>query len=564
MEWIDYRTLPPAAGGFSELFFDYVYDYEKVRQFFPTNFRENDSFESVMKGIDGAHVDRRTLEEVLTEQNSTGAESSRTGENIRLLGKEGTYAVVTGQQVGLFGGPLYTLYKAITAIALAQKLTMKFPGKNFVPVFWIEGEDHDFQEMNHISVLDQENLPLRIEYLPGGIMPEKNVGAVGEMVFDETIRTTIDRLESSLARTEYTPPLVAALRECYAPGATFNRAFQAWLNRMLPGTGLVFLTPNHPRLKKLLSPLFTRELQEFPRFSQMVISRSAELERRYHAQVKPKSINLFLFHKGGRYLIEPRESDFSLKGTRAFFTKEQLLQIAAETPEQLSPNVVLRPLCRRSFRNRLPCTTAAAVRGPGDPATGHIPAGEPLARADEPPARDGKVRARAPGIPGRYREGHCKSRGTDIGDQAGCALRKRHEDAARRARRAEIRPERNRPDASRRARERLIQDRREYRRAQGEVGRGPEEAERNGSTSDRKSGIRAPPGREPPGERAEPCVLHEQVRGGAHGSRTGSTSRASSTRYSNRSPALSAPPPPACALTRQPAFRAQAGSSPRN
>jgi uncharacterized protein YllA (UPF0747 family) len=194
-----------------------------VRQFFPSNFRENDSFESVIKGIDGGHVDRRTLGEVLTEQNSTGAESPRTGENIRLLGKEGTYAVVTGQQVGLFGGPLYTLYKAITAIALAQKLTMKFPGKNFVPVFWIEGEDHDFQEMNHISVLDQENLPLRIEYLPGGIMPEKNVGAVGEMVFDETIRTTIDRLESSLARTEYTPPLVAALRECYAPGATFNR-----------------------------------------------------------------------------------------------------------------------------------------------------------------------------------------------------------------------------------------------------------------------------------------------------------------------------------------------------
>jgi bacillithiol biosynthesis cysteine-adding enzyme BshC len=361
MEWIDYRTLPPAAGGFSELFFDYVYDYEKVRQFFPTNFRENDSFESVMKGIDGAHVDRRTLEEVLTEQNSTGAESSRTGENIRLLGKEGTYAVVTGQQVGLFGGPLYTLYKAITAIALAQKLTMKFPGKNFVPVFWIEGEDHDFQEMNHISVLDQENVPLRIEYLPAGVMPEKNVGAVGEMVFDETIRTSIDKLESSLARTEYTSPLLAALRDCYAPGATFNRAFQAWLNRMLPGTGLVFLIPHHPRLKKLLSPLFTRELQEFPRISQMVISRSAELERRYHAQVKPKSINLFLFHKGGRYLIEPRETDFSLKGTRAFFTKEQLLQIAAETPEQLSPNVVLRPLCQDLL---LP--TVSYVGGPSE------------------------------------------------------------------------------------------------------------------------------------------------------------------------------------------------------
>jgi bacillithiol biosynthesis cysteine-adding enzyme BshC len=361
MEWIDYRTLPPTAGGFSDLFFDYVYDYEQVRPFFPTNFRENASFESVINGIDGAKIDRRTLQEVLAEQNSTGGESPRTEENIRLLGKAGTYAVVTGQQVGLFGGPLYTLYKAITAIGLAQKLTMKFPGKNFVPVFWIEGEDHDFQEMNHVSVLDQENVPVRIEYLPGGTMPEKNVGAVGEMVFDETIRSTIDKLESSLARTEYTPSLIAALREYYAPGVTFNRAFQLWMNRLLPGTGLVFLIPNAPRLKKLLTPLFKRELQEFPRISQMIIQRSAELERRYHAQVKPKSINLFLFHKGGRYLIEPRENDFSLKGTRAFFTKEQLLEIAVETPEQLSPNVVLRPLCQDML---LP--TVSYVGGPSE------------------------------------------------------------------------------------------------------------------------------------------------------------------------------------------------------
>jgi bacillithiol synthase len=361
MEWLDYRQLPPAAGGYSDLFFDFIDDYEKVQPFFPANFRETASFESVMTRIDAEGTDRSVLERVLTEQNSTGGESPRTEENIRLLVKRGTYAVVTGQQVGLFGGPMYTLYKAITAVSLAQKLSMKFPGKNFVPVFWIEGEDHDFQEMNHVSVLDPENVPVKIEYLPGGVMPEKNVGAVGEMVFDETIRATIDRLESALSRSEYTASILSALREHYAPGATFNRAFQGWMNRLLPGTGLVFLSPNDPRLKKLLSPLFAQEIQEFPRISQMVIQRSAELEKRYHAQVKPKSINLFLFHKGGRYLIEPRESDFSLKGTRAFFTKEQLLQIAAESPEQFSPNVVLRPLCQDKL---LP--TVCYVGGPSE------------------------------------------------------------------------------------------------------------------------------------------------------------------------------------------------------
>ena len=173
MDWLDYRQLPPSAGGFSELFFDYLYNYDRVRQFFPTNFRENSSYESVINRIDGANIERGVLQAVLAEQNSTGSESARTGENIRLLGRAGTYAVVTGQQVGLFGGPLYTLYKAITAVALAQKLNMKFPGRNFVPVFWIEGEDHDFQEMNHVSVLDPENVPVRIEYEAEVIPPPR-------------------------------------------------------------------------------------------------------------------------------------------------------------------------------------------------------------------------------------------------------------------------------------------------------------------------------------------------------------------------------------------------------
>jgi bacillithiol biosynthesis cysteine-adding enzyme BshC len=104
-----------------------------------------------------------------------------------------------------------------------------------------------------------------------------------------------------------------------------------------------------------------KELEEYPALSQLVITRSAELEQKYHAQVKPKSINLFLFHKGGRYLIEPRETDFSLKGTRAFFQKEELLAIARETPAQISPNVILRPICQDLL---LP--TVTYVAGPSE------------------------------------------------------------------------------------------------------------------------------------------------------------------------------------------------------
>jgi bacillithiol biosynthesis cysteine-adding enzyme BshC len=133
------------------------------------------------------------------------------------------------------------------------------------------------------------------------------------------------------------------------------------MNYILRDQGLVLISANNARLKRLLSPIFLRELTEFPQVSQLVINQSAELEQSYHAQVKTKSINLFLFHKGGRYLIEPREHDFSLKGTRHFLTREEMTAIARENPELLSPNVVLRPIAQDTL---LP--TAAYVAGPSE------------------------------------------------------------------------------------------------------------------------------------------------------------------------------------------------------
>ena len=361
MDWIDYRQLPPSSGGFSELFFDYVHDFPQVQKFYKHNFRDSHVFDSVLAAIDKNPVDRRTLVQVLGEQNTGFGSSPKTFENIALLSQATTYAVVTGQQVGLFGGPLYTIYKTITTITLAQKLKAKFPGLNFVPVFWIEGEDHDFEEMNHTSVLDRENKLMRIEYLPGGQMPERNLGPIGELAFDESLNQTLATLEESLQKTEYTDALLGRLKECYVVGRTFNQAFTAWMSVLFEDYGLVFLTSNDARLKKILSPIFVREISHFPKTSQIVIDRSAELEDQYHAQVKAKSINLFLFHKGGRYLIEPREHDFSLKGTRHYLSKEELLKIAEETPELLSPNVVLRPIAQDAL---LP--TVAYVAGPSE------------------------------------------------------------------------------------------------------------------------------------------------------------------------------------------------------
>jgi bacillithiol synthase len=359
MQWIDFRQLPASAGGFSRLFFDYLFEFPHVRAFFPYNFRDQDSYVSVMAAITAHQPDRRTLTTVLEEQNADAGEATLA--NIALLRSPGTFAVVTGQQVGLFGGPLYTLLKTLTAIRLAARLKERFPKNDFVPVFWVEGEDHDFAEVNGAGILNAESAISRVEYQPGGIAPDRNLGAVGDIVFDETLEATFAALEKALQPTEFTPQVLASLRNHYRAGSTMGRAFIGWLRSLFDDSGLVFLSPGDQRLKRLLSPMFEKEIEEFPHSSQLVINRSAELEKQYHAQIKAKSINLFLFHKGGRYLIEPRERDFSLRGTRHFIAPEELKRIAAETPELLSPNVVLRPLAQDTL---LP--TVVYVGGPSE------------------------------------------------------------------------------------------------------------------------------------------------------------------------------------------------------
>ncbi len=361
VEWLDYRQLPVESGGFSELFFDYLYDFKEVERFYGKNFRETQTLTSVMTALDGRTKDRSVLVKVLQEQNKNFGSTAKALDNISLLLKSTTYAVVTGQQVGLFGGPLYTILKTITTIKLSEKLKQKFPQFDFVPIFWAEGEDHDFAEMNHISLLDPENKPARIEYLPGGEMPERNLGAIGEMVFDASLNQTLAAMEATLQKTDFSEEVLRKLKEAYSPGRTFIQSFTGWMNFLFEDYGLVFVSSNNPELKRLLSPMFVKEIMEFPATSQTVIRQSALLEENYHAQIKAKSINLFLFHKGGRYLIEPREHDFSLKGTRHFLQKDELLKIATETPELLSPNVVLRPIAQDTL---LP--TIVYVAGPSE------------------------------------------------------------------------------------------------------------------------------------------------------------------------------------------------------
>lgn len=357
MRWINYKDIPD-VGGFSNLFTDYLSDFKKVQQFYEWDFRQINNFKLRCNKIRNDYKHRNSIYEVLLRQNKSFGCLENTFFNLENLHSENTFAVVSGQQVGLFGGPLYTIYKIITLLKLTEHLNHTFPEIHFVPIFWLEGEDHDYDEVNKIKVISSDNQIKTLDYHVK--IKSGHHGPVGSYTL-ENMLDIHKRLQSALPNTEFKSKLLEIAETSYSDGSTFEKSFVKLINELFPEAGIIFISSNDKAVKKLLTDIFQKEITNHPKTCQLVIQRSAELEHKYHAQVKPRALNLFLFHKGGRYLIEPKENGFSLKGTRKIITKEEMEQIVNDTPELLSPNVVLRPICQDSI---LP--TAVYVGGPSE------------------------------------------------------------------------------------------------------------------------------------------------------------------------------------------------------
>lgn len=361
MNWVDYNELPSDSSAFSKLFLDYVTDYSKVQQYYSGNFRDDKDWQRRLEEVCRRPINRSAITQILSTQNRNFHCGVRTLANIDALMNDNTVAIVTGQQVGLFTGPLYTIYKTLTVLKLVEQLSTKFSDYHFVPVFWLEGEDHDYEEVNSIQLINNANDLVKLEYRLHGKAPGKNFGAVGTLEFDENVETFFATVDASLIQTEFKPKVLDLFKTAYQKGMTFNRAFVHLMNDLLEDSGLIFLDPNDSEVKKLVAPVFKRDLEETPKLCQLVIDQSAELEKHYHAQIKPKPVNLFLLHEGGRYLLEPREDGYSLKGTRKHLPKEHIQDVLTNSTHLLSPNVVLRPICQDTL---LP--TAAYVAGPSE------------------------------------------------------------------------------------------------------------------------------------------------------------------------------------------------------
>lgn len=343
-----------------ELFINYVENFDKVRDFFQSNFKDDDYLISNLEAFNKDVEHRKKLVNILKKQYSSDTPSEKTKENIDALLSENTFAVVTGQQLGILTGPLYTIYKIITAIKLANQLNLKFPELKFVPIFWLEGDDHDFDEVNWIKILDNENSLTKIVY-DDGLDSETNRGPMGNYQLDLMIDNFVEKIASSLRETEFKFDLLNLIKKHYYAGATLKSGFVGLVKEFFDKYGLIIFDPQDIEIKTWLKNIFIKDVENYRFISEELILRSAKLEEKYHAQVKIKPVNLFYNEDSGRYLVEPAGNDFRLKGKRKKFTRELLISEINSSPEKFSPNVVLRPICQDFI---LP--TAYYVAGPSE------------------------------------------------------------------------------------------------------------------------------------------------------------------------------------------------------
>ncbi len=328
--------------GMSELFINYINNFENVKNYYEINFRDENSYERIFSNIKNRN--RKEISEIIKNQYTNFSPSEKTNSNIELLKKENTITVFTGQQLGLFGGPLYTIYKIFSAVKLSEYLNDKFKSYNFVPIFWMAGDDHDFEEIANLKILNNENEIETIIY-NDEIKNEENSGSVGSLKFSNSVIDFKDEISKSLRETEFIKEVTNFADDVLKPNLTIAESFFKFIFKIFDETGLIIFNPQDKDVKKLLIPIFKKELTDFKIHTKDILLRSVDLDENYHSQVKVKPINLFFSDETGRHLIEPIEDEFRLKGKRKRITKEELLNFVEEKPECFSPNVLLRPIC---------------------------------------------------------------------------------------------------------------------------------------------------------------------------------------------------------------------------
>src|SRR3990172_1191285 len=349
---LDYRKL-----SYKPLFLDYLHRYRTLSQFFPGDPFERESWTTVARELDAATHPRAAVARTLLDLNRDLGGDDAALSSVTALG-EGALAVVTGQQVGILGGPLYTLYKALSAVRVARSASSQLR-RPVVPLFWMDADDHDFDEVRHAHLLSPSGELVSVHYEVGG--GESRI-PVGGRRLEPAIEKVLEAASQALPASEFKAELLQAL-EAYAPGRSLAEAFGSFLLRLTRGTGLAVVDPSLPALKRLAVVLFRRELAEGQESKKSVRAATEKLVAAgYHAQATTVDSQLNLsYARPERHPISVEGNGFRLAPYGGVLSRGEVERLLDEEPECFSPNVLLRPLYQDTL---LP--TLAYIAGPSE------------------------------------------------------------------------------------------------------------------------------------------------------------------------------------------------------
>ena len=361
---IDYRDIQTPKKGFSRLFNDYSHEgqpHEKLTEtFFHFDYLKEADYYKHLNQLLSRQYKRKELVDLLVRQNRRFGTAEKHIASIDRLDSSRCMLVVTGQQPGLFTGPVYSIYKALTAVLVAERQKEMFPEYDFIPLFWIEGEDHDFDESARTSLFDAGQVT-QVTLDPWKRLPDQMLSCTA---MGPGITETLSAFTSLLSENEQKEKIAAILGEFYTPDSSLELAFGRTMAFIFKNHPLLFLSASDPDFKKLAKDVFYRELATCPHTSHAVIEQSSLLETMgYQTQAKPRAVNLFyLNNHGQRMKIEQSSAEsFTIVPERYRYSKHQMLEICDDHPEQFSPNVILRPLVQDHV---LP--VFAYIAGPGE------------------------------------------------------------------------------------------------------------------------------------------------------------------------------------------------------
>ncbi|PCI31494.1 MAG: bacillithiol biosynthesis cysteine-adding enzyme BshC [Flavobacteriaceae bacterium] len=329
-------TIPyKNAGYFSQIICDYIDKDSSLNDFYG-NFPDIEGFKSQidLKKASYSLENRKVLLNALGEQYKGIVKSTETIANLSDLAKENTFTITTGHQLNIFTGPLYFLYKIVSTINLTKRLKKEFPRFNFVPIYWMATEDHDFEEINYFKLKGE-----KIKW------NRNSSGAVGHLKTTD-FDPVFEQFSALIGTSKNATYLKELFEKSYLEHSNLTTATRYLVNEIFGDKGLVIVDGDDIHLKSLLSPFVKEDLLKNTSFNEVSksIQELKNLDKGYKIQVNPREINLFYLKDGLRERMIEKDNQFVINNTDIVFSKEAILLELEKYPERFSPNVIMRPL----------------------------------------------------------------------------------------------------------------------------------------------------------------------------------------------------------------------------